>query len=321
MRFFHKQNFVKWLMLISIFVCGAAGLFDATGEIYASQATTDRELTAIVGGVLLLAACISILLIIICRKKGVISKRKYIILLLDAILVGILALLILLFAGYNTLQTRNNETNSGGTKASNEAFIKHNFYYTELSDELKKQITGISYPQEVEEPAIAYEELRYVHVLHYDFMNMVQEGELICNQAIAEDLVEIFAELYLAEYPIEKVKLIDAYSGDDEASMENNNTSCFNYRVVSGTTKLSSHAYGLAIDINPLYNPYIRVSGDNMNIQPTNAGAYADRDAVFAHKIDHNDLCYQLFTEHGFTWGGDWTNTKDYQHFEKINIP
>ena len=245
------------------------------------------------------------------------------------LLAGFLLFLTIHTAPANRNETediKSSETESDGTEIldeipeiSEETFMQQNFYYTELSDELKKQITGISYPQAVDEPAIAYEELRYVHVLHYDFMNMVQEGELICNQAIADDLVEIFAELYLAEYPIEKVKLIDAYGGNDEASMENNNTSCFNYRVVSGTTKLSSHAYGLAIDINPLYNPYI--SGNGQNIQPSNAGAYTDRDAAFEHKIDHSDLCYQLFTEHGFTWGGDWTNTKDYQHFEKINIP
>lgn len=191
------------------------------------------------------------------------------------------------------------------------------FYCTALTEDIKARITGSSYPDTQEPLQISYEELSYVHVLHYDFEGQIQEGELICNQAVAQDLVEIFYELYESQYPIEKIRLIDEYGADDEASMADNNTSCFNYRTVPGSTKLSNHSYGFAIDINPLYNPYVRTRDGKELISPDNAVPYADRSADFPHKIDKNDLCYRIFIEHGFTWGGSWNSSKDYQHFEK----
>lgn len=206
------------------------------------------------------------------------------------------------------------------------------FFYQSLNEALIQRITGISYPtadasisavniiDEEETPAVAYEDLRYVRVLYNDFSSKVQEGELICNQAIAQDLVEIFYELYQSGYQIEKIRLIDEYNGDDTLSMTDNNTSCFNYRVVDGTDSLSKHAYGLAIDINPFYNPYV-VYGKNADgstyISPPGSEIYADRSKDFAYKIDENDLCYKLFKEHGFAWGGNWNSCKDYQHFQK----
>lgn len=195
--------------------------------------------------------------------------------------------------------------------------MESQFYYTPLSEEIKARITGISYPSSSEGLQVSYEDLAYVHVLHYDFNGEVQEGEIICNQAIAGDLVEIFTELYNQKYQIEKIRLVDEYQGDDEASMSDNNSSCFNYRVIAGTTRISNHAYGKAIDINPLYNPYITYRNGVECIAPANASAYADRGNAFDHKIDESDLCYQLFTQHGFSWGGSWSHSKDYQHFEK----
>lgn len=200
------------------------------------------------------------------------------------------------------------------------------FYYEPLSENLRRYITGISYPPAGAEiaPSIAitYDDLRYLHILHYDFDGMPAEGELICNAAIADDLLDIFYELYRNEYQIEKIRLIDEYDGDDTVSMEDNNTSCFNYRVVEGSSSLSKHAYGLALDINPFYNPYITYNGDGtQNISPASAQAYADRDSVFPYKIDEDDLCYKLFIRHGFTWGGNWNSSKDYQHFQKTLQP
>ncbi len=211
------------------------------------------------------------------------------------------------------------------------------FCYEELTDEVKAKITGISYPITEEEadslaipavnlvsdPAtlqISYDDLRYLKVLYYDFDGNVQEGELICNAFIAEDLKEIFYELYCNQYPIESIRLIDDYNGDDTASMEANNTSCFNYRVVDGTTSLSKHALGCAIDINPFYNPYVvfdKTGNGQDYISPKGSEIYADRSKDFAYKIDEQDLCYRLFKEHGFTWGGNWNSCKDYQHFQK----
>ena len=212
------------------------------------------------------------------------------------------------------------------------------FFYQPLSDAVTARITGISYPvsesvapalalqatnviADTDTPAVSYDDLRYMNVLYYDFDGEIQTGELICNKGIAQDLVEIFYELYLNEYQIEKIRLIDEYGGDDTASMEDNNTSCFNYRVVDGTTSLSKHALGCAIDINPFYNPYVvynkNGSGETY-ISPKGSEIYADRSHNFPYKIDENDLCYRLFKEHGFTWGGNWNSCKDYQHFQKV---
>lgn len=188
------------------------------------------------------------------------------------------------------------------------------FYYESLSDSIKKRITGLSYKEDC---TIPYEDLRYVRVLYTNFNGGTSTGELICNQAIARDLVEIFYELYQAEYQIESIRLIDEYNADDLLSMEDNNTSCFNYRTVEGSTKLSKHALGLAIDVNPFFNPYITYENGEQKVSPAGSEAYADRSKPFAYKIDENDLCYKLFTEHGFIWGGHWNSCKDYQHFQK----
>ena len=189
------------------------------------------------------------------------------------------------------------------------------FYYEPISNEIFKRISGISYPVDCTVPL---DELRYVGLMYVDFNGETQKGELICNKALAQDMVEIFYELYSNGYQLESVKLVDEYGGDDTASMLANNTSCFNYRVVEGTTRLSNHAYGRAIDINPFYNPYITYNKDGTtNISPAGSEAYADRSASFPYKIDENDLAYKLFKEHGFKWGGDWNNSKDYQHFER----
>ena len=195
--------------------------------------------------------------------------------------------------------------------------IESLFYMTPLSEEIKAKITGVSYPKEDEDVQIRYEDLVYVHVLHYDFEGGVKEGELICNRKIGQDLLDIFYSLYENEYPIEKMRLIDCYGGDDDASMEDNNTSCFNYRLVTGTDHLSKHSYGLAIDVNPLYNPYVTKRNGVTVVSPRQGEIYADRSGDFAYKIDEEDLCYRLFLEHGFTWGGSWKYSKDYQHFEK----
>lgn len=193
------------------------------------------------------------------------------------------------------------------------------FYYEPLTEEIKERITGISYPESG--CTVPYEDLNYVGLKYIDFDGQEQTGELICNKAIAQDMVEIFHELYRNDYRLESVRLIDEYNGDDTASMAENNTSCFNYRVVDGTANLSKHAYGLAIDVNPYYNPYVvfhRNEDGSDYISPPGSEIYADRSQNFAYKIDENDLCYRLFTEHGFTWGGNWNSTKDYQHFQKV---
>jgi len=188
------------------------------------------------------------------------------------------------------------------------------FFVRPLSPELKKRITGISFPYEPAE--ISYDDLVDIHVLHYDFNNQVQKGRLICNKKIGQKVLAVFKKLYDNAYQIEKIRLIEDYKGDDEASMRDNNTSCFNYRKIAGSDKLSNHSFGLALDINPLYNPYVKRTKTKTVISPETAADYADRTRPFPHKIDKDDLAYQAFTEQGFFWGGSWISVKDYQHFE-----
>ncbi len=207
------------------------------------------------------------------------------------------------------------ETTSCETVSPDRITYMPDFYYEPLSDEVIDRIYGISYKTDCPVP---YEELRYIHILHINFENEVTEGELICNRAIAQDMVEIFYELFVHNYQIERVKLVDEYQADDKLSMMDNNTSCFNYRTVEGTNSISKHGLGLAIDINPFYNPYVTKNNDGTEyVSPPGSEIYVDRTQDFIHKITENDLCYQLFTEHGFLWGGHWKYTKDYQHFYK----
>lgn len=189
------------------------------------------------------------------------------------------------------------------------------FSSSELSEEVRQRIWNCSYR---ENDTIGLEDLRYLRVLHMGFDGETRIGELIVNQSIAEDILEIMSELYRQKYPIEKMVLVDAYGADDEASMSDNNTSAFNYREIAGSSRLSKHGMGLAIDINPRYNPCVKKNkSKGTEVSPSNGASYADRSQEFSYKIDENDLCFQLFSNHGFTWGGDWNSLKDYQHFEK----
>lgn len=192
------------------------------------------------------------------------------------------------------------------------------FYIEEIPEELKEYMRGKSYASNIDETIVNFDMLRHVVILYNDFDGNSVKGELVCSELIAQDLLEIFEELYNSGYQFEEVALIDKYDADDDASMEANNTSCFNYRLVDRSTKLSYHAYGLAIDINPFYNPYVEYKTEGEDyICPTQSVYYAYRDNEFPYKIDKDDLCYKLFKEHGFTWGGNWNSCKDYQHFEK----
>ncbi len=208
------------------------------------------------------------------------------------------------------------------------------FYSEPLSANLQRYITGVSFSPDLKETDVPMEgtensletsasldtsvtcdDLRYLHILHYDFDGNLAEGELICNEIIAQDLLEIFYELYRNEYQLGKVHLADEYDGDAVLSMEDNNSVCLN----SDGQEMSSdgHALGLSVDINPAYNPYVTYEEDGSEqILPTSALSYVDRTKSFPYKIDETDLCYRLFTQHGFTWGGNRNSYKSYQHFQ-----
>lgn len=188
------------------------------------------------------------------------------------------------------------------------------FYEGDITRVLPR-IQGISYQ---ENPNVALSDLAYLRMLYYGMDGNTYVGEMIVNQKIKEEVLSVFQKLYEERYPIERMVLVDEYQGEDERSMDANNTSAFNYRTIAGSSKLSNHSYGMAIDLNPKYNPYVKQRGDGSILcQPESGRAYADRTKEFDYKIDENDLAYQLFTQAGFTWGGSWNSVKDYQHFEK----
>ena len=213
-------------------------------------------------------------------------------------------------------ETVEEEETEPGAAAGGEAAVpdaEEAFYMTEISDALFARMEGKTFKADCTLPR---EDLRYLHVLHVDGAGEVHEGEMVVNYHIAEDVLEILRKLYEAGYPIERMRLMDEYDADDETAMRDNNSSCFNFRFISHTTRVSKHGLGLTVDINTLYNPYTRMADGVRIVEPATGEAYLDREADFPYKITEGDLCWQLFAEHGFIWGGSWKNRKDYQHFE-----
>lgn len=190
---------------------------------------------------------------------------------------------------------------------------RNSFYIKEIDDTLFSNIYGITYKNNCTVPR---EDLRYLHVMHVGFDGLPHAGEIIVHKAIAETVLQIFQELFEAGYEIEKVVLMDAYNADDELAMADNNSMGFNFRFISHSTVVSKHGLGMAVDINTLYNPYIKEVDGKTVVAPENAGPHVDRSADFPHKIDEEDLAYRLFIQNGFEWGGAWDYAKDYQHFE-----
>ncbi len=158
------------------------------------------------------------------------------------------------------------------------------------------------------------EQLRRVDVDYLGFDGQTRRGELIVHEDLVPDVIAIFEQLYRLGYPVEKIYTVDHYSdADDELSMEDNNTSAFNCRSIPGTNEWSPHAYGRAIDLNPLVNPCLYASG---YFEPQNAAAYLDRSRTDPGLLHNDDPAVHIFTERGWRWAGYWT-TPDYQHFER----
>lgn len=173
-----------------------------------------------------------------------------------------------------------------------------------------ERMQNVSLPENAK---INLDDLRYLLLPYYDFDGQVKIGEMVCNRLIAKDLLMIFRRLFEIGYQFCSIRLIDDFGASDDASMQANNTSCFNYRMKSGSNELSIHAKGMAVDVNPLQNPLVKRG----KTYPSTSSPYIDRNAVFEHKIDVNDACFRVFRSHGFSWGGNWCSAKDYQHFEK----
>jgi hypothetical protein len=207
-------------------------------------------------------------------------------------------------------------------------FLKHDidvdpiFEIHELSEQNKQSLktSGVWKP----ECPVPMERLRLLTVTHWDFAgNMNLNGQIMVLDAVAQPALDLFELLFECHFPIGKMQLMDAYRGDDNQSMEDNNTSCFNWRMVAGTTKASLHGYGVAIDINPVQNPCISFPEDQPGIaiySPARGTNYGNRLSQRPNKKPREgmvDEMLECFYRHGFSeWGGHWDTPIDYHHFQ-----
>ena len=201
------------------------------------------------------------------------------------------------------------ETNDN---VENEELNKPVFKKSDIPESVKNRMSGKSMPNNA---SISYDELSYLTISHIDFNGNTREGEMVVNKRLADEVLEIFKEIYDAKFPIEQIRLVDDYDASDYNSMVNNNSSAFCYRTIAGTSKISNHGKGMAIDINPFENPHVLKSKGEVN--PPEAYRYSDRSLNEKGMIKKDDVVYKAFTKRGWKWGGHWNNP-DYQHFEKV---
>lgn len=187
-------------------------------------------------------------------------------------------------------------------------FPKYHSYVSHISSALLDEMNGKSW--RVECPR-SISELRLVHVLHWSGPEEVRWGELVIAAEEAQNIVDIFEEIYLARFIIPQIRRIDHYEANDDLSMVANNTSAFNCRTIKGTEVWSQHSFGDAIDLNPLWNPWVRGS----IVDPPAATDFVDRSNLRPGMITDGDVVVRAFLSRGWKWGGHWTTKKDYQHF------
>ena len=179
---------------------------------------------------------------------------------------------------------------------------------TEITPELAARMTSTWRPG----CPVPLAELRYVTVRYIDFEGQVRTGELVVNQDAADAMVQVFTTLFAERYPIRQMRLMDDFDGDVNAGLAADNTSAFNCRTTLLGTIWSEHAYGRAIDVNPLENPYWH-AGSNF-VAPTAGRPYVERPDE-PSVIQDGDVVVQAFAAVGWKWGGDWTRTVDWMHF------
>lgn len=180
-----------------------------------------------------------------------------------------------------------------------------NFTINQIPDDIALRMKKISIW--TQECPVRIEQLRLLEISHYNFLGNIVVGQLVVLDKIAENVLKIFEQLLIVKFPIQNIKPIDAYNGNDELSMESNNSSCFNFRPIAGSDRLSIHSYGLAIDINPVQNPFIEIN-DKTNIVkifPKEGGKYLNRGNIRAGMVEP---IVGIFKKHGFEWGGNWNS-------------
>lgn len=154
--------------------------------------------------------------------------------------------------------------------------------------------------------------LRYLRMSFWGYDGAVHRGEMVVHKNVAGAVVKVFGKLFAARFPIRRMRLVDVYFGDDDLSMAANNTSAFNCRPVTGGTAWSQHAYGWAIDINPIQNPYVTSGG---TVLPPAGAPYVNRSLRAKGMIHAGDVVVKAFASIGWGWGGYWSGTRDYMHF------
>lgn len=163
---------------------------------------------------------------------------------------------------------------------------------------------------------VSLDNLRLLEVTHYDFNGRLQNGQIIVHYKIADNVVAIFRELLAVKFPIHKVCLMDAYGGDDELSMKDNNSSAFVFRNIPGSDTISMHSYGLAVDINPVQNPYVTIDAksNEFNVYPQEGGLFLNRHNQRPGMLEP---IVHIFKSNSLDiWGGEWNSPIDYHHFQ-----
>jgi cell wall-associated NlpC family hydrolase len=205
-----------------------------------------------------------------------------------------------------------NDTEYNLRKACRLKKLTFNSKISHITDKILKKM---SFSWKSNNP-VPLEDLRYITLRHYGYDGCIHNGEIVVHKNVAKEIVEIFKELFNLKYPIEKMVLVDNYQADDNLSCYDNNTSAFCSRQAFGKNEWSYHSYGLAIDINPLLNPYHREN----TVIPENGKAFLDRNLDCIGLITENDPCYKAFKSRGWKWAGNWEKERgyvDYQHFYK----
>jgi len=186
----------------------------------------------------------------------------------------------------------------------------------EIDENYTKKMKGVSFHENC---PISLSNLRIVTIKHLGFDDNIYFGDLIVHKDVAFEVSLIFQELFEIKYPIKQIMPIEKYNGDDFESIEADNTSAFNCRKAEGSNKYSKHSYGKALDINPIENPYVYKNGTTSHKGSIKYLAREENDKSNENKavLTSSSKAVLIFKKYGWKWGGDWKNTKDYQHFQK----
>ena len=158
---------------------------------------------------------------------------------------------------------------------------------------------------------VSLDDLRLVRLTYWGFDGRAHVGRLVVNRDAVPAIVAALHRLYDARFPIHRMVPVETYRANDERAMRADDTSAFNGRYVEGTTTWSQHAYGRAIDVDPMENPEVK----DGRVYPRTAGRFVDRSLGLPGMITPGDVVVRAFAAVGWPWGGDWHSLKDYQHF------